>query len=66
MGSPHRATVATAKAPKPRGNAWDQVSKGELAFDFTQPEVARAPRTRRRRGRAGVREAILRWLEEQL
>jgi hypothetical protein len=66
MGSPQRATVVTSEAPKSRANAWDQVSRRELAFDFTQPEVARSPRTRRRKGKAGVREAIIRWLEEQL
>ncbi len=68
MGSPQRATAVTAaaEAQKSRASAWDHVSKGELAFDFTQPEVTRSPRKRRPKGRTGVREAIIRWLEEQL
>jgi hypothetical protein len=64
MGSPQRAIAVTAEAQ--RASAWDQVSKSELAFDFTQPEVVRSPRKRRSKGRTGVREAIIRWLEEQL
>jgi hypothetical protein len=66
MGSPQRATAVTVDAAKSRAAAWDQVSRGELAFDFSQPAVARSPRMRPLKGKVGVREAIARWLEEQL
>lgn len=62
--------MATVVAPAPRGGgaAWDQVASGELAFDFT----VRTPATRSpnldwsAREKVGVKEAIIRWLEEQL
>ncbi len=66
MGSPQRAITVTVEAAKSRAAAWDQVSRGELAFDFSQPTVARSPRARPLKGKLGVREAIIRWLEEQL
>ena len=62
------AAVLPAPTPKARMAAWDQVSSGELAFDFTTPggEPKAASLDWGGRDRAGVKEAIIRWLEEQL
>lgn len=61
------APAAPAPGPKPRVAAWDQVASGELAFDFTTPaEPKSAALDWGTRDRAGVKEAIIRWLEEQL
>lgn len=58
----------TIPAPRARMAAWDQVSSGELAFDFTTPgtEPKSAPLDWGNRDRTSVKEAIIRWLEEQM
>ena len=53
---------------KNRAAVWDQLAPGELAFDFS----ARTTRTGnaglewKDHEKVGVKEAIVRWLEEQL
>ena len=61
-------TDATAPAVKARMAAWDQVAPSELAFDFTpiRPEAKSANLDWGSKDKAGVKEAIIRWLEEQL
>lgn len=62
------ATVAEAQALRSRAAAWDQVAPDELAFDFdaaAPPERAPALDWKARE-KVGVKEAIIRWLEEQL
>ncbi|MGC4113481.1 MAG: hypothetical protein QM765_02190 [Myxococcales bacterium] len=48
--------------------AWDQVSPGELAFDFTTPSEPKSASSVdwTSKDRASVKEAIIRWLEEQI
>lgn len=68
MRSAQRAGVASAD-PKVRPSAWDQVLNEELAFDFspraTAPSAPALPKWGFRE-KGGVKEAIVRWLEEQL
>lgn len=69
MGSrPKRPVHVTTLEPAlKRAAAWDQVSPPELVLDFTSPaasEPTSPERTPRERG--GVKEAIIRWLEEQI
>jgi len=59
-----RADLSKATAP-----VWDQIETGELAFDFSGRPKALPSSARSRAGRGGkrsVKDAILRWLEEQL
>jgi hypothetical protein len=66
MGSGQRTSSIT-EAQIVRAAAWDQVSRGELAFDFTPPAKEKQPRLRWAvKERVGVKEAILRWLEQQM
>jgi len=60
--------VTTTEVPaKSRAAAWDQVAPAELVLDFTTRTPAQ-PQTFdwKTRDRGGVKEAIIRWLEEQL
>ena len=69
MASAQRAGVATQlELLAGRAMAWDQIAQGELAFDFTLPPLQRAERALAETApeKNGVREAIERWLEEQL
>lgn len=62
------ATVAQAQATRGPAAAWDQVAPDELAFDF-DPDAPppNAPELDwKTREKVGVKEAIIRWLEEQL
>ena len=63
-----RAEAPAASAAKSRMSAWDQVSSAELAFDFKarSPEAKAPALDWGSRDRASVKEAIIRWLEEQL
>jgi hypothetical protein len=59
--------VTSAEFGPARAAAWDQISKGELAFDFTLPATRNErPAFEIANEKSGVKEAILRWLEEQL
>lgn len=52
-----------------RAAAWDQVCPGELSFDFApHPSVARkrSRRSRPEKHAASIKDAIVRWLEEQI
>ena len=73
MSSTNRSAVAVAEASQeqdlPDSSAWDEVANGQLDLDFS-PRSASAPR-RTAKGlksgeRSGVKEAIIRWLEEQM
>lgn len=73
MSSAKRAAVAVAEASQeqdvPDSSAWDEVANGQLDLDFS-PRLASSPR-RSGKGlnaseRSGVKEAIIRWLEEQM
>ena len=62
-----RASVRL-EASKSPAMVWDQIDTGELAFDFSARSKA-LPSSARKwagRGKRSVKEAILRWLEEQL
>jgi len=74
-----KAAAASAASPslslppapppsKSRMSEWDQVAPGELAFDFTLPgaEPKSTSLDWGHKDRASVKEAIIRWLEEQL
>ena len=51
-------------------SVWDKVASPELAFDFSQRAPAPVPSPALTdwtvRDRVGIKEAIIRWLEEQL
>jgi len=61
-------TKAETQTVKNRAAAWDQVAPQELAFDFSAhgPKTATANLDWKDRESVGVKEAIIRWLEEQL
>lgn len=67
MSSSQRAALRTEQTPSVRSSAWDEVANGELAFDFSSRRPAAAPAPGMSRSpKRGVKEAIVRWLEEQL
>jgi len=67
---PQRSSVATtdvvAASARATAPAWD--GSEELSFDFTTPgaENGKPGLKWGTKDRAGVKEAIIRWLEEQL
>jgi hypothetical protein len=66
MGSKTRVAVMRIESHKNRAAAWDQVSPGELAFDFNSPPPKPLSLDWPLKEKVGVKEAIIRWLEEQL
>jgi hypothetical protein len=54
--------------PKNRAAAWDQIANGELAFDFfaDAPSATGPVLDWHAQEKVGVKEAIIRWLEEQI
>ena len=60
--------VRETQTVKNRAAVWDQLASGELAFDFTARKPANPSPTLdwKDREKVGVKEAIVRWLEEQL
>jgi hypothetical protein len=67
MGRSKRAVVASTDV-KVRSSAWDQVMSEELAFDFSPRAAVPAPALRKwgLQEKGSVKEAIIRWLDEQL
>jgi hypothetical protein len=68
MNSAPHARTATVAREKPRA-AWDAGAKAELAFDFSPPDPRGSDALTKdwgARERSSVKDAILRWLEEQL
>lgn len=74
MSSATRAAVVLTEARAERetpdnSSPWDHVSNGELDLDFS-PRMASPSRAGQRNWksgeRVGVKEAIIRWLEEQI
>ncbi len=62
-----RARVATVD-PAP-AKSWDKVLEPELSFEFEADESPDAPRSRPgfpAAEKASVKDAIIRWLDEQL
>lgn len=61
-------TVVLPSSARNRMAAWDQVAPSELAFDFTAKNAEPKPPGLDWgvKDRASVKEAIIRWLEEQL
>ncbi|MGI5862117.1 MAG: hypothetical protein ACOX6T_08665 [Myxococcales bacterium] len=73
MSSTNSVAAAVAEASQeqdvPDSSAWDQVASGQLALEFASRLnlSARRPAAGSKAGdRAGVKEAIIRWLEEQM
>ena len=61
-------STTTTELQKAKDN-WNKAARGELHFDFTPAEVAEEKKPGPdwgSRDRIGVKEAIIRWLEEQL
>lgn len=68
MTSAPRARTTTVVLRKSKA-AWDSGAKAELAFDFSPPEPRGSDALTKdwgARERSSVKDAILRWLEEQL
>jgi len=66
MSSRTKKAGVAVELEKIRAIAWDQVAKGELAFDFTLPAQLKTAEPLAEKEKVGVKEAIVRWLEEQI
>ncbi len=68
MPRARRTAVLTQAEVQPgRAAIWDKLASGELAFDFTPPPAnPQVPSAETDTEHGGVKEAILRWLDEQL
>ena len=64
-----RAETFARKSAKKRAAAWDQISRPGLAFDFTSSAADQdkaSPLSPSDKSRESVKQAIIRWLDEQL
>jgi hypothetical protein len=67
MGRTLTADVRAPATGSVRASAWDEVARGELAFDFGGRQSVKArPGGLAWRMRRTLRDRIARWLEEQL
>jgi hypothetical protein len=72
MSSTNSVAVAVAEASQeqdvPDSSAWDQVASGQLALEFASRFAlsARPAGGSKTGDRSGVKEAIIRWLDEQM
>jgi len=55
----------TVETDLTRTTAWEQVEKKELALDFST-RTTRLPTRRGRQENRSIKDAIIRWLEEQM